>query len=418
MGNDERTTDLKNAKYWLWLQLITGPGFDTEQVNRKFGGAAGLFSSDSDVIRQSGIFTPMKLKKVLEKNLEDAENVLNYCLERDYGIVTCEDEDYPKSLFDLADYPMVLYCKGDTKMLKEKLFIGVIGTRRPTVYGVDVARSMTRTLAKNGAVIVSGGAQGIDSAAHETALENGGKTILIMGCGFDAKYLPDREKMRNAVAEKGLIISEFPPLTAPYQSSFIMRNRITAGLCRGVLVIEAGENSGTISTARKALNYERDLFVVTGDVEGSTFLGSRDLVKRGAKIVFSGEDILSLYGYKIINKESFDFSGLGKLPFNGINNLFFEEEEEPEKKAPVKRRPSKAKTEKTRTKPKEDKSEITDTLPDEEKQVYEALCGGKTTLEDIARSLEMNIRDVLVNLTELEFKGLITTGADNEYLPV
>lgn len=244
-------------------------------------------------------------------------------------------------------------------------------------------------------------------------MDEGGKTVLIMGCGFGSGYLMENEQMRQRVIKNGALISEFPPFTKPTQVSFIQRNRITAGMCRGVLVIEAGEKSGTLSTARRSFLYNRDVFVVTGDAKGTSFLGAHELVRYGAKIIFSAQDILSLYGYEVRNKDSFYFGTLSKGLFEGIDSFPNGKKEEKQKKAKKVKKNKESETEETQL--SFEKFDVS-SLSENERAVIEAIKGGTDRLDDIAQLLKIQIRDVLIALTNLEMEGLIVCGAGNEYI--
>lgn len=223
----------------------------------------------------------------------------------------------------------------------------------------------------------------------------------------------ENENMRQRVTQNGALISEFPPFMKPTKVSFIQRNRITAGLCRGVLVIEAGEKSGTLSTARRSFLYNRDVFVVTGDAKGTNFLGARELVKYGAKVIFSAQDILSLYGYEVKNKDSFYFGSLGRGVFEGIDSFpDGKKEEKPKKAKEMKKKPE---SENEETQLSFEKYDVS-SLSQNERAVLEAIKGGADRLDDIAALLKIQIRDVLIALTNLEMEGLIECGAGNEYI--
>lgn len=404
---------MTDARYWIWLQSVIGIGEKVCDILSAFGDPETIYNTDTEALRKSGFFKKSQLDRKDLTPLSVADKPVEDCVKNDWNIVTPDSELYPELLKETADFPLVLYVWGDTAVLKAKMHIGVIGTRKPSVYGTDVAHTMTKELSKNGAVVVSGGAQGIDFTAHTTAMDEGGKTILILGCGFCCGYLMENEEMRRRVTKNGALISEFPPFMKPTQCSFIQRNRITAGICRGVLVIEAGEKSGTLSTARRSFLYNRDVFVVTGDAKGTSFLGAHELVKNGAKVIFSAQDILSLYGYEIRNRDSFYFGSLGKGIFEGIDTFPSGEKEKKPKKTAKKKKIIEIGNEEEKTMPSGDYD--TSSLSDSEKAVFEAIKDGCRYLDDIAMRLKIQIRDVLIALTNLEMEGLIECGAGNEY---
>ena len=412
---------MKNDKYWIWLQSVVGAGRQTADILSFYKDAKSIYDLGLDELRESGLFTSFQLAKAKDHDLSSAEKIISDCEENHWKIINFEDADYPAALRKISDFPLGLYVDGDEKLLNNAVFIGVIGTRKPSQYGIDVAYTFTRGLVEGKAVIVSGGALGIDSVAHNTAIECGGKTILILGNGLGDNYMPQNKETRKAVAMFGALVSEFPPFTPPTRNSFLMRNRITAGLCNGVLVIEAGERSGTLSTARKAFKYQKDVFVVTGDVKGPNFLGAHELVKEGANVVFSSDDILTLYGYEVRNKESFYFSSYANNVFEGIDDFPYgknaENEDSIEKTKESSAKPRKKKVKETKTKAKK-KTETKDIsfLDKTQRSVYDAICRGNTTLDDIAKSTNTIIREILTALTILEINDLVELSAGNEYI--
>ena len=209
------------------------------------------------------------------------------------AITLCSDK-YPSSLKQIYDPPCVLYCKGDISLLSEQTErIAVVGTRAVTRYGKDVTREFSAAFAKAGICVVSGLARGVDSQAHRVALEEGGKTIAVLGCGADVIYPPENAQLYADIAEKGLIVSEYPPATPPHAFRFPERNRIISGLSKGVLVTEAGRGSGSMITADLAIEQGRDLYVVPGSIFSQTSRGCNDKIKElQAAAVTCPEDIL------------------------------------------------------------------------------------------------------------------------------
>lgn len=417
MGNDAiGGIVLTDAKYWIWLQNVVGIGGNTFDILSYFENAKAVFEANLSLLRETGLFSKAQLERKENIPVSVGDNIIADCEKYGWKIITPNSEFYPPLLKTISDFPLVLYVWGDETVLTDKLHIGVIGTRKPSVYGRDVASTLTKELSKAGAVIVSGGAYGIDSTAHISAMDEGGKTILIMGCGFGYEYLMENEEMRQRVTKNGALVSEFPPFSAPTKSSFIMRNRITAGICRGVLVIEAGRKSGTLSTAKKSFLYNRDVFVVTGDAKGTSFLGAHELVKYGANVIFSAQDILSLYGYEIRNKESFYFGSFGRNLFEGIDDF-----PDGQKDAGAETKKGKEINKKAKKEDSEGETEIQkkeydlSSLSETEKAVFEAVKSGETSLDDIARILKIQIRDILIALTNLELNGFIECSAGNEY---
>ena len=208
----------------------------------------------------------------------------------DVRIVTFTSADYPKSLFEIPDPPPFLYVRGELR--SQETSIAIVGSRRATSYGLLATARLAEALAGHGVTVVSGMARGVDTAAHKGALAAGGRTIGVLGSGIDKVYPPENSRLFNDMAEKGCLVSEFPLGTLPLAENFPRRNRIISGLSRGVLVIEAAENSGSLITARYALEHGRDVFAVPGNITFASSRGSNRLIKEGAKLVDCVEDIL------------------------------------------------------------------------------------------------------------------------------
>ncbi len=217
---------------------------------------------------------------------------LAYCKEQTISLISCMDEGYPELLHQIPDFPLMLYAKGQLDCLFETTCVGIVGTRHATPYGLDAAKSMAEELARQGIIIVSGLAQGIDGAAHTGAL-GGGKTIAIIGTGIDLCFPASHQTLMNKIADTGCIISEFPLKTHGSKLSFPLRNRIIAGMSRGVLVVESQAHGGSLITARLALEYDRDVFALPGRINESTSQGTLQLIRDGAILVRNVDDILS-----------------------------------------------------------------------------------------------------------------------------
>ncbi len=206
-------------------------------------------------------------------------------------LVTPVDEDYPERLREIFDPPTMLWIRGDSALLARP-GIAVVGTRHPTPYGTGMAEMLSRDLAAHGLVILSGMARGVDTAAHRGALSVQGKTVAVWGTGIDVIYPKENKRLAEQILEcGGAILSEYPMGTFPAPQNFPIRNRILSGMSAGVLVIEAGENSGTRITARCALEQNREVFAVPGNVTSKNSWGPNTLIKQGAKLVATWEDV-------------------------------------------------------------------------------------------------------------------------------
>ena len=221
---------------------------------------------------------------------------MELCSKHGIYIVTPDSKEFPESLKLIGKPPMVLYVRGDIECLNPKLPVAVIGSRTPCKYGEESARKIVTELVGSCAVIVSGGALGIDSVAHRSAIEAGGKTVLVMGCGHGVGYLPENSDLRKSVYHHGALVSEYPPYTSVSQGSFPLRNRIISGLSKAVVIIEAAQFSGTFSTAKYAIKQDKPLYVLPGDIDSGNFDGSNQLITEGANPIFSAYDIPSSLG--------------------------------------------------------------------------------------------------------------------------
>lgn len=217
-------------------------------------------------------------------------------MDNDMGVVLFSGSGYPSSLSDIPDPPAVLFFEGELDKALQKPVVAVIGSRRSSVYGLGVARSLSRALSSAGVCVASGLARGIDGEAHRGSLDAGGPTIAVLGSGIDVSYPPEHGKLARSIAKCGALVSEYPPGTKPDRFNFPERNRIISGLSRGVIVVEAGERSGTMITVNSALDQGREVFAVPGEVTRSTSFGTNRLLKEGANLVTSVDDVLEVLG--------------------------------------------------------------------------------------------------------------------------
>ena len=225
------------------------------------------------------------------QKLFDPEKEIEKIKKLNIGYITIFDKEYPAQLKELPDAPVILYIKGNIEILKEPS-IAIVGSRKFTSYGRMTAYKLSKESAEVGLVIVSGLALGIDAVAHEAALDAKGKTVGVLGCGLDQIYPLSNVGLAKKIIETGgAIVSELSPGTPPLRHNFPARNRIIAGLSLGTLVIEAAESSGALITAYEALEYNREVFAVPGNINSETSQGTNRLIQKGAKLVISTEDI-------------------------------------------------------------------------------------------------------------------------------
>lgn len=209
-----------------------------------------------------------------------------------------ESPGFPADLLMIASPPLVLYAKGRVDLLGGERRIAVIGRRKPEHYGREAARFISAGLARGGVTVVSGMAYGIDSCAHQAALDAGGDSIAVLGCGVDIAYPPDKQALYDALCKNGLVVSEYPPGTPPLSWHFPARNRIISGLSLGVVVVEAAAKSGTRITVDYALAQGRDIFAVPGNIFSTASEGTNELLQEGAVPIRNAQDILAYYGWQ------------------------------------------------------------------------------------------------------------------------
>ena len=227
--------------------------------------------------------------------LETAGRCLAEGAARNLKVLTFFDAAYPERIRQIADAPAVLWLRGDADLLSRSA-VAIVGSRAASPYGLAVAERLGRDLARAGLVVVSGLARGCDAAAHRGALDAGGPTVAVLGCGADQVYPPEHADLYGRIVRQGAILSELPPGTPPLAVHFPWRNRLISGLCRGVVVVEASEKSGSLITARAALEQGRDVMAVPGSVLGSRARGCHALLRDGARLVETADDVLDELG--------------------------------------------------------------------------------------------------------------------------
>ncbi len=227
--------------------------------------------------------------------VREVQTIQNACQKHGIGILTWPDPDYPEQLRHIHDAPLVLYTLGDPSLLARDQ-LGIIGSRKATPAGLDHARRFAAELSARGLLVTSGLALGVDGAAHAGALDAGFPTVAVIGCGLDRIYPHQHRRLGDRIMADGLVISEFPPGTPARAAHFPQRNRIISGLSRGVLVVEAGLRSGSLITARMALEQGREVFAIPGSVHSPVARGCHHLIKQGARLVETVDDIFEELG--------------------------------------------------------------------------------------------------------------------------
>ncbi len=277
---------------WLGLALTPGMGATrTRKAMERLGDAGRLFEASLTELEGTGMPAASAQFVFEGKALAAAESEMQRVAEAGGTVLTPEDVAYPERLREIYDPPAVLWIRGDAGLLARP-GIAVVGTRQPSPYGAGMAELLSRDLANRRLTILSGMARGVDTAAHKGALEAGGKTVAVWGTGIDVVYPKENKQLaERIVASGGTIVSEYPLGTFPAPQNFPVRNRILSGMSVGVLVIEAAEYSGTRITARCAMEQNRDVYAVPGNVTNKNAWGPNTLIKQGAKLTATWEDV-------------------------------------------------------------------------------------------------------------------------------
>jgi DNA processing protein len=255
-----------------------------------FGSPENIFKASYERLMQIFGIGEEIATKITSFKQEDLEKEFALVKQHNLKIIAVYDNDYPENLKNIPGAPIVLYVRGKLRE-EDKLAIGIVGSRGASFYGLNNAQKFAYDLSQKGFTIVSGMARGIDTYAHRGALKAGGRTIAIMGSGFNHIYPEENKKLSEEIVENGAVISEFPVNTIPFKQNFPRRNRVISGLSLGVLVAEAARNSGALITADFALEQGREVFALPGKVDSNTSYGTNELIKQGAKLVTCADDI-------------------------------------------------------------------------------------------------------------------------------
>ncbi len=382
--------ELDPRAYWVWLQHALGAG--SSKQNRILSGyrtLADFYSAGMESWLLDGYFTRAELEKLESFSLQDAAALVEYSERIEQSVLTPDSEEYPELLRQIHNPPCALYIKGELPDFTTVPSISIVGTRKATATGIRTARSFAFELAKQGAVVVSGGALGIDTAAHSGALQAGGKTICILGCGIDYNYLMGNASLRAAIAASGAVVSEYPPHTQPSSSNFPIRNRIISGLSLGTLVVEAAGKSGSLITADFALDQGRDVFAVPAGIYSPVSQGVNNLIKSGAKPVSNAGEILEEYFGLFPDKISLEDNSTNVI----VRPAYLEQGETDSAQQPLR----------------------LDEFSRNAVLLYSKLTNSLSHISELARQTELPLPSLLTAVTELELAGKITSHSGRRY---
>ncbi len=379
--------EMEHVLHWLWLtSKFNGANRKIAKLTEFFGGVDEVYASRTF---HNLNLTDEEKRLLCDKDLSKAEKICGEVARIGGKIIAVDDENYPKLLKQTHTPPTVLYIKGMVPSLDDVLTIGVVGTRNMSVYGRIVTERLCANLARAGAVTISGMAAGIDAVGAWATIEEGGVAVGVIGCGIDMVYPTENAELYKAVAERGCIMTEFPPGTPPISKNFPIRNRIIAGLSRGVLVTEAPPKSGALITARYAMEEGRDVFAVPRNISDVKYLGTNKLIQQGAKLVNHPNDILCEYPYakKIeVKKPLGDDVKKNRSEHNPIAEI----------------KPTKAK------KDTDDKiNEKIKALTGTERTIAELLLERSMQTDEISRVTGMPISELNTQLIMLEMEGVV-----------
>jgi len=282
-------------QYLGWVALALTPGLGARSAGkllREMGSPEAIFNASLTTLEAHRLPAAVAQAIHSRQPLSAAAKELALAQAAGCKLLTWDEPEYPQRLREIYDPPPLLYVLGNIELLNRHL-ISVVGARRPTPYGNQMAERLSQDLADRGLVIASGLARGIDSSAHKGALSStAGSTIGVLGCGVDVVYPKENKKIYQEMTKRGAIISEFPMGTFPAPQNFPIRNRIIAGMALGVVVVEGAQYSGSLITARLAMEFGREVFGVPGNATQPTSFGPNQLIQQGAKLVTSWEDVI------------------------------------------------------------------------------------------------------------------------------
>ena len=314
-----------------------------------------------NIIAIEGIPKNVAKSIIEDKNLDFAKNTLDYTLSNNMNLVSIDEDTYPQVLKLIENPPVALFYKGRNLFNQDKDYVSIVGSRRPSAYGEKVAHQCAECVARNNGVVVSGLALGIDARAHSSALDAGGESIAVLGCGLDYIYPMKNKKLYEKLEKSDMIISELIPSVAPMASNFPPRNRIISGLSRATVIVEAEIKSGSLITATYAAEQGREVYAVPGNITSILSSGTNRLINDGACILLSPTDIIKDSNKKVIQYE---------MDINSTDSVKLD-------------------------------------LSEYERDVYEALIKGYNSIDSLAIHLDMKVPELSTIITIMEIKNII-----------
>lgn len=391
------------ALYWVWLQQVLGYGSAVGDLILQQGlSPKDLYHASAAELEEEGTLPEGLIRKLKGTSLSQAEKILRHCEALHIWLMTPEDEDYPPRLRQIYQVPLVLYGVGQRSFLSKELLITMVGARKATKLGGQSAYDLAQDLVQYGFGVVSGLAMGIDSCAHQGALDQGGLTIGVTGCGLTVDYPKGNLELRRRIGKKGVIVGEYPPDYGVHPSNFPVRNRILSGLSLGTVVVEASAKSGTLITADLALQQGRDVFALPTDLYNHNGAGNLKLIGQGAIPVLSSQTIAeeysTLYGDKlnshIQSRVQLRRQEASETPV--LDAVVARQEPPPAPKEP------KAEAAEVKPLPEEAPAD----LEPQAQSLWKALGKEPRRVEELAADCGLELPQTLQLLTELELEGL------------
>jgi len=400
-------------RYWVWLATLPGVSLRTQiRLLGHYEDPEEIFRADRKDLERTGILSRKELDSLDSRDLKPADQVLEDCRRHGYGILTIQDAAYPARLRTIDMPPLVLYYQGTLLSFDLLPVIAVVGSRSASPYGLTMAKRLGYQLAREGGVVVSGAARGVDALALEGALSADAPVAAVLGNGLDVVYPREARRLYQDIAKRGCLLSEYVPGTAPLAQNFPRRNRIMSGLSMGVLVVEAPKSSVSLITAEFALEQGRDVFAVPGNVGQVTSEGGNRLIQEGAQLVTCGWDILE--GYQAMYGDRLQFRKGGEDITLSPGDEALGSQPEKNRRSPAKKPAPQDQTEPEKRIDNAGKrnyidlEQIQGNLTPEERKILQLLQQqGERQVDEIIVGTELSAAQVLSSMTMLEIKGYV-----------
>ncbi len=394
--------------YWIWMQEAVGRGNPLgKKLLETFGGPEAVYNADRAALMAAGVKRKADLKALCDKSLRRARAVLSYTLDCRDWILTPADSYYPEQLRAIDAPPLVLYGRGEPPRLQDVPTLTIVGTRYCSSAGVYAAEKLAAVAAAAGITVISGGAVGIDAAAHRGALRAGGVTVLLMPCSLDVSYPRENAALRRSIVMNGgALLTEYAPTAKAYKSHFRERNRILSGLSLATCVVEAPKRSGALMTAGFAREQGRDVYSVPGDIDRACCKGSNALLRKGAAPLCSGRDLLEEFSPRWGNHLNSEAARYVEETYKAAGPAVKEKQRAPAARA--------ARWEKPKTAAPAERT-CPDYLSPDAKTVFAGLGESPLPVDELAAKCGLPVPRVMAALTELELAGCVSPAAGQMY---